>query len=46
MLSLGQKLIAHVTLLALNTMFVFFFGIAAIVPMGFSAVVAGHIQRL
>ena len=46
MLSLGQQLIAYTTLLALNTMFVLFFGIAAIIPMGFSVVVAGHIQRL
>ena len=46
MLSLGQKVMACTTLVAMNTMFVFFFGLASIVPMGFSALAAGQIFRL
>jgi len=46
MLSLGQKLIAYTTLVAMNTMFVFFFGLASLIPIGFSLIAGTYIYNL
>lgn len=46
MMTLGQKLVAVVTIILLNVMFVAFFGVLAIVPVLFSIVALAKIRQL